>query len=195
MIDNRLARILAHVNKNPDESAEKLAQKFDTLIGVFEADMLSVSDVLDGDMSTSLYIKLVSALISRRKCDAFKFGKKYTDEEIGEYLVSLFFGLSVETVYLLSVRDDKVVACDRAGEGTVNTSNVLPRKLIEIAKRNKADSVIIAHNHPGGYAMSSDDDRTGTRILFELFLNSGIKLLDHYVVAGIECKKIDFRKG
>ena len=193
MKNNRLAAILDHVDRDADKTAEKLIDKYGSLIGVFEADMLSTSDVIGGNLSTSLYISLVAALISRRGCDSFKFGKKYTEEEIRRYLVSLLFGLSVETVYLLSVKDGKVMACDRAGEGTVNTSNVLPRRLIEIAKRNKADSVIIVHNHPGGYAISSEDDRMGTKILAELFSRSGIRLIDHYVVAGLECQKIDFK--
>ena len=193
-MDNTLAAILGHVNKDAAASSDKLIRKFGSLVGVAEADMLAVSDALDGDMTTSLYIKLVSALVSRRVCDAFKLGKKHTEEEICEYLVSLFFGLSVETVYLLSVKDGKITACERAGEGTVNTSNVLPRRLIEIAKRHKADSVIIAHNHPGGYATPSDDDKSGTRILYEFFTASGVRLLAHYVVAGLECRKIDFNQ-
>ena len=192
MNDNILSRILGHVNKDADTSAQKLIEKFGYASAVMEADMLAVSDALGGDMTTSLYIRLISALVSRRKCDLFKFGKKHTEEEIEEYLVSLLYGLPVETVYLVSLKGGKIIACERAGEGTVNSSSVLPRKLLEITKRNGADSVIIAHNHPGGYATPSDDDRSGTRILFELFNSSGIKLLAHYVVAGTERRKIDF---
>lgn len=192
MKDNLLAKILAHVNKDADTSCDKLIKKFGSFVGVAEADMLAVSDALDGDMTTSLYIKLVSALVSRRRCDVFRLGKKHTEEEIREYLVSLLFGLSVETVYLLAVKEGRVIACERAGEGTVNTSNVLPRRLIEIAKRHRADSVIIAHNHPGGYAIPSDEDKSGTRILYEFFAASGVVLLTHYIVAGLECQKIDF---
>lgn len=192
MRDNLLAEMLGHIDKNARASADKLIEKFGSFVGVAEADMLAISDALDGDMTTALYVKLAFALVSRRGCDAFNFGKKHTDEEIREYLRSLLFGLSVETVYLLSLRGGRVISCDRAGEGTVNTSNVLPRKLIEIAKRNKADSVIIAHNHPGGYANPSDEDKSATRILYEFFDSSGIKLLAHYIVAGLECQKIDF---
>lgn len=192
MNDNILSEILSHVDKDAAASADKLIKKFGSLMGVVEADMLSVSDALDGDMSTALYIKLVCAIIARRRCDLFKFGKKHTEAEIEEYIISLLFGLSVETVYLISVRDNKVIACERAAEGTVNSSSVLPRRLLEIARRNKADSVIIAHNHPGGYATPSDDDRSGTRILNEFFKSSGIKLLAHYIVAELECRKISF---
>lgn len=191
MNDNLLSQILSHTNKNPETASDKLIKRFGSFVGVTEADTLALSDTLDGDMTTSLYIKLMSAIVSRRKCDLFKLGKKHTEKEIEEYLISLFFGLSVETVYLLSIKNEKVVSCEKAGEGTVNSSNVLPRKLLEIAKRHGADSLIIAHNHPGGYAIPSDEDKAGTSTLYEFFNSSGIKLLAHYVVAELECKKID----
>ena len=187
----RVEAVLRHVNPDAQTTVHRLIEKFGSISAAADADLLNVADALGGDMSTSLYIKLVCALISRRRCDLFKFGKKHSDEEIESYLISLFLGLSVETVYLLSLRGGKVVSCERVGEGTVNTSNVLPRKLIEIAKRNMADSVIIAHNHPGGYASPSDDDVAGTRMLRECFASAGVKMLSHYVVAGSGCRKVD----
>ena len=192
MKNNPLVNVLGHVNKSPEQSARKLTRKFGTNTQIYESDMLALSDALEGDNATALYIKLVCAIVSRRGCDLFKFGKKYTDEDIEKYLVFLCFGLSVETVYVLPVKAGKIVACERAGEGTVNTSSILPRKLLEIAKRHGADSVIISHNHPRGYAIPSEDDKSATRILNEFFVSSGIKLLAHYVVSGVSCRKIDF---
>ena len=190
MKDNLLENLLRHVVKDSRAASDKLIKKFGSFSDVADADIYAIADTVGGDMSTALYIKLACALVSRRRCDALKFGKNYKEEEIKEYLTYLFFGLSVETVYILPVRNNKILACEKAGEGTVNTSNVLPRRLLEIVKRHGGDSAIIAHNHPGGYAAASDDDRSATRILREFFNSSGIKLLAHYVVAGCECEKI-----
>ena len=191
MKDNLLCAILAHTIKNPQAAADSLMKRFGSFTSVAEADVLAISDTLGGEGATSVYIKLVAAIVSRRNSDLFKFGKKHTDDEIERYFVSLFFGLSVETVYILSVKNGKIISCDKAGEGTVNASNVLPRRLLEIAKRHSADSLIIAHNHPGGYATPSDEDIAGTQTLCEFLRSSGINLLSHYVVAGVDCKKID----
>ena len=46
MNDNILIRILGHVNKSAEKASDKLIEKFGSLIGVAEADMLAVSDAL-----------------------------------------------------------------------------------------------------------------------------------------------------
>jgi DNA repair protein RadC len=187
-----LEELLAPISKDPRKTAERLADKFFTFLEIAEAEPHIISEAIGGDLQTSVYIKLAVALASRRVCDSFKLGKKHTESEICDYLKALFFGLSVETAYMLSIdASGKLAASDKVGEGTVNFSNVLPRKLIEIAKRRKAKSVIIAHNHPGGYAHPSEDDLTATKLLTELFIASGIELDASYVVAGSECVRIN----
>jgi DNA repair protein RadC len=187
-----LEELLAPISKDPRKTAERLADKFFTVLEIAEAEPHTISEAIGGDLQTSVYIKLAVALASRRICDSFKLGKKHTESEICDYLKALFFGLSVETAYMLSIdASGKLAASDKVGEGTVNFSNVLPRKLIEIAKRRKAKSVIIAHNHPGGYAHPSEDDLTATKLLTELFIASGIELDASYVVAGSECVRIN----
>ena len=118
-------------------------------------------------------------------------GKKHTAEEIENYFKAFFFGASVETVAVMSIdSQDRVVAVDKAGEGTVNFSNVMPRKILEIAKRRKAKRVVIAHNHPGGYPTPSDDDVASSRMLSEMLFASGLELSASYVVAGNKCASV-----
>lgn len=194
MRDEILLSLISNVSVDFEAKAEKLINKYGSFLAVAEAEADDIAEVLGGDASLALYIKLSAALISRRGCDLFKFGKKHSEQEIEEYLKYLFFGLSVETVYLLSFDSfGKVLFCDRAGEGTVNISSVLPRKILEIAKKRRAAGVIIAHNHPGGYAKASDDDITATAMLRELLYSSGIELSAHYVVSGAECSKVPVR--
>lgn len=191
MRDEILLSLISNVSVDFEAKAEKLINKYGSFFAVAEAEADDIAEVLGGDKALALYIKLSAALASRRGCDLFKFGKKHSEKEIEEYLKYLFFGLSVETVYLLSFDSSgKVLFCDRAGEGTVNISSVLPRKILEIAKKRRAAGVIIAHNHPGGYAKASDDDISATEMLRELLYFSGIELSAHYVVAGAECAKI-----
>lgn len=186
-----LEELLSHVLLNADVSAELLTGEFGSLAGVFEADADRTSEVLSGDKQTAVYIKLCCALASRRGCDRLKPGRKYGEDEICEYLKCLFLGLSDETVYLLSLDNaGKVIACDRVGEGTVNFSSVLPRRVIDAARKRGARSVILAHNHPGGHAKPSGDDEETTRALSGLFSSSGIELTAHYVVEGDSCAKV-----
>ena len=78
----------------------------------------------------------------------------------------------------------RVKGCDLLGEGTVNASEVYPRKIAECAVRRGASSVILAHNHPSGVANASDDDISATLALFATLRSMGIRLYRHVVVAG-----------
>lgn len=186
-----LWEIIEPVCKTPQQTAKLLAEHYGSFLAIAEADIYSLTEVLGGDSSLALYIRLAVDIASRRGSDRFKFGKKHTEEEIEEYLIFLFFGVSVETVYMLSFDEqDRVIACDKIGEGTVNYSSILPRKIIETAKRRGAKSVAIAHNHPGGYAHPSEDDISASRMIFGILNASGINFVDGYIVAGAECVKI-----
>ena len=190
---NELVAFLAPVTKRNGEYAKILSEKYRSFNEIAEAEIYDLAEVLENDMQTSIYIKIAVALASRRVTDSFKFGKKHTEDEIKRYLVAKFFGLSVETIYVITENAAGIfLSCDKVSDGTVNYSNVLPRKIIEAAKRHGAKRVIISHNHPGGYAQPSEDDITSTKLLFELLKSSGIELAAHYVIAGEKCNKIDF---
>lgn len=191
MNEDFLIEILSHAVKDPTEMASKLSNHYNSFVALAEADIEDIALTLDGDKSTALYLKLSLALVSRRKCDKFAFKKKHTKEETEDYLKAFFFGVSVETIVIISIdSSDKVIACDKVSEGTVNFSNVLPRRVLEIAIKRGARKIIIAHNHPGGYAIPSDDDLSSTKMLSEILSVSGVSVASSYVVAGAECAEI-----
>ena len=69
-------------------------------------------------------------------------------------------------------------------EGTINEAPVYPRRIVETALHHKANTIIVAHNHPGGSLRPSrgDIDVTGKiRIATE---SIGIRVVDHIIVAG-----------
>ena len=81
--------------------------------------------------------------------------------------------------------------CEQVGEGTVNSSEVLPRRAVEAAIGCSADGVIIAHNHPLGKPNPSKDDCRFTETFSSLFTACGIRFLGHYIVAGQLCNVIN----
>jgi DNA repair protein RadC len=58
------------------------------------------------------------------------------------------------------------------------------RKLAEIAFRNNASMVVLAHNHPSGLPIPSSADLYTTQQLCAALNLLGIKMLAHIVVAG-----------
>ena len=143
-----------------------------------------ISTYFNGDMSTFVFIKLLFSLNSRRICDLFKFGKSYSEEALKRYLSALFLPLSTECLYLLSFDGaGRIISSDFISEGSVNALGIVPRRLLDAAVKRGARAVIIAHNHPSGYSVPSEDDREATARIREVFSSVGIDLINHYVVS------------
>ncbi len=68
-------------------------------------------------------------------------------------------------------------------KGTVNQSAVYPREVIKHALLCGADAMIIAHNHPGGTARPSLEDKRITEVIQEAAKLFNIRFLDHILIA------------
>lgn len=66
--------------------------------------------------------------------------------------------------------------------GLLDTTLVHPREVFADPLKDRAVSVLIAHNHPSGYAEPSEDDITTTQQLIAAGQLLGIKVVDHVIV-------------
>ena len=194
-----LEQLLSFVSANPSQVTERLSSEYVTFLQIAEATDECLAETLGGNANLALYLKLCTTLAARRISDGFSFGKRHSEDEIRKYLSSLLFGMPEETVYMLSIDPSgRCVAADRVGEGIVNYSSVLPKKVLDAARRRGAKSVVIAHNHPGACLSPSQNDITATEVLAQLLHDSGITLERSYVVSGMRCeevKKMFFKRG
>lgn len=71
----------------------------------------------------------------------------------------------------------------RIFEGSVNSINVDIRRIIEIAVKKGASSIVIAHNHPNGDARPSDEDINFTRKLSLACKPINLCFIEHLIVA------------
>ena len=107
-----------------------------------------------------------------------------TLEACGRYLVPRFFGRTRETVFLLCLDAKcKVLCCKEIGEGSVNTASISVRKVVETALAANATTVVLAHNHPSGIAVPSNEDIQTTQRIAAALSAVEIHLADHIVVA------------
>lgn len=105
----------------------------------------------------------------------------------GSYLIPKFMGEQNEVVFVISLDNQgRVKNCSKISEGTANTARINNRKILELAFRYNATSVILAHNHPGGLANPSASDIETTINLVNLLENVQICLRDHFIIAGNE---------
>lgn len=170
----------------PEESAMRIGSELASCFVRARDVVCAEHYVLEEWMSekTACFVKLVAAIGMRNRTESFGFGRKHTDKEIGEYLVNLMGLESIEQVYALLIdKKGNTVGCEFVSEGTVCASSLTPRRLLEVVKRYSADSIILAHNHPGGGCIPSSDDISATVTLSRLFKSVGMRLISHYVVA------------
>jgi DNA repair protein RadC len=107
-----------------------------------------------------------------------------TVEQCGDYLVPRFYNRRNETVFLLCLDAKcKVLCCKEVGEGSVNSAAIPIRRVVEMALGANATSVVLAHNHPSGLALPSDEDVCTTRRVALALHAVDIPLVDHIVVA------------
>ena len=185
-----LTRLLETASvQNAAEITDRLFAKYHSLDGIFCADAFTLENMI-GERA-SMLVKLAAALSSRRDTEKLRVGDTYDPVLTREFLVALFRGCAVEMVYSICFdAQRRVLSVDLVGEGTVNSANVTPRKLVDIAVKNRATSVVIAHNHPGGSAIPSRQDINFTSSVREMLASAGVNLMAHYAVAASSCRKI-----
>lgn len=81
---------------------------------------------------------------------------------------------------------NEVLLIKEIDEGTVSQASVSPRKILEEALRQKATSIILAHNHPGGIAEPSEHDESITSEILKALALVDISLQDHIILANDE---------
>ncbi|MBI2980338.1 MAG: DNA repair protein RadC, partial [Chloroflexi bacterium] len=104
-------------------------------------------------------------------------------KEIFDYLYHSLRDLKKEVfkvIYLNS--QNQIIATDDLFEGTINSSAVSPREVVENALKNNAISLIFVHNHPSGNPEPSQSDRELTKDLVYAGSIMRIKVLDHIII-------------
>ena len=173
--------------KDTNEIAHRLINRFGSLSAVFEASFSELIEIDGIKEHSATLIKLIPALAQRYVSEANSFSGSFipTIEEAGKYFKAKYIGATKEIVYLLLLDNKyKIIDCVKIHEGSVNSSAITIRKLAELAISNKASCAVLAHNHPGGIAFPSADDVFTTNQIAHAFELLGINLLGHIIVAG-----------
>ncbi len=172
--------------KNTNNIAIEMIYKLGGLEGVFRA---SVEEIMRAGGLTeraALYIKFIGELKSKLVIDSQEEKcSMATTTEVGGYCCRVFNCLGFERFVLLSLNADKsLISCDVICDGNDNSVYVDVRKVVEIAMKNKASAVILAHNHPGDTTNPSTNDIAITNRIRIVMKAMGIELIDHIICSG-----------
>ena len=86
------------------------------------------------------------------------------------------------SVALLLNRQNQLISVRELSRGTVAENTLYIREIVKLALDEYADSLIIAHNHPGGSAEPSHEDIAFTGRLAQAMSLVDVSLLDHFIV-------------
>ena len=178
--------------KDTNNIAHKLLNRFGSFSAMFDAPLDSLQEC-GITYNTAVLLKLIPALCSRYYQDKYQQKVKLADdnEDIEEFIKPYFIGQNEEQVLLLLLdAKGKRLFCDIVNKGTTSASNVNIKKILQLSVQHKATGVIIAHNHPSGSNMPSDDDIEMTKKLAKSLRTVGALLLDHYIIADMNCRSL-----
>lgn len=82
----------------------------------------------------------------------------------------------------------KLIALTVEEPGQCDAVQLPVRAMLSTALRLGAVSLIVAHNHPSGDPTPSEADRGATRALAAAAGGVGIRIDDHLIFAGAECR-------
>lgn len=171
--------------KDTNPIAHALIQHFGSLSQVLDAPVEELKKVDGIKDNAATLLALVTHLCRYYQVDSAQRVEILNSlEACGSYLLPRFFGRTRETVFLLCLDAKcKVICCKEIGEGSVNAASISIRKIMETALNANATSVVLAHNHPSGLALPSEEDILTTKRLYAALQAVDIVLADHLVVA------------
>ena len=171
--------------KDTNPLAHALLDRFGSLSQVLEAPVEELRKVPGVGDHTATFLHLITEagrfyLVNRSSQEKIL----PTLESCAEFMLPFFFGRKVETVFLLCLDAKcKVLCCKEVGMGSVNAASISVRRIVETALAANATAVVLAHNHPSGMALPSDEDVLTTRRVAMALSAVEIRLVDHIVVA------------
>jgi DNA repair protein RadC len=170
--------------KDCKQAAKEAIKRFQTLRGVLEAPAAELQQI-DGIGAHSAFgIKLVQE-VAREFLKAKILEKPFyrSSQEVFDYLYHAMRGLKKEVfkvIYLNS--QNQIIDTVDLSEGTVNSSAVSPREVIEGAIKSNSTALIFVHNHPSGNPEPSTNDKGLTRELVYASKLLRIRVLDHIII-------------
>jgi len=175
---------LGSPRKDCKPQAKEAIRRFKTLRGVLEATSEELQQI-DGIGPLSAFgCKLVMELAREFLKEKIIDKPIYkSSQEIFDYLYHSMRDLKKElfkVIYLNS--QNQIIEIADLFEGTVTSSSVSPRQVVESAIKHNAASLIFVHNHPSGNPEPSGNDKEITRNLVYAGSIMQIKVLDHIII-------------
>ena len=177
------------VGKSAVDLARELLQRFGSLTRLFAATEAEFC-ALHG-MGTAKYVQLQAVLEMARRAlnEEMRAGDALNSPAAVRDYLRLLLARRGQEVFLVLFLDTqhRVIAAEELFHGTLTQTSVYPREVVKRALHHNAAALILAHNHPSGVAEPSQSDRMLTDALKQAASLVDVRVLDHFIVAGVRC--------
>jgi DNA repair protein RadC len=112
-----------------------------------------------------------------------------TTAQAAALLAPVFASGEGEKVAVLHLGEDhRLIGLTFEASGGAGDVELPTRAILSSALRLRSRSIVVAHNHPSGNAAPSASDEAATRALATAAAGVDIRLHDHLIFAGGECR-------
>ncbi len=169
--------------------AHQLLEHYGSLAGVLDAAPRDLAKQPGLGENSAFLLHFASQLTARYQQSKNRsrpvYGSTYAFES---YVASLFCSEVREVAYLLCLDKGRhLTSAVKLAEGSQDYVAVDVRDVVRLALSYSAESVVLAHNHPGGISRPSNDDLDLTLACISALKLLGIELLDHLIVCNGTC--------
>ena len=176
----------AYPRIDTNEKAHKILDEYNgSVTRLVNSDPKSIADNCGISLNAATLFSLIGEINRRMAIE--KWNKHIVLDKTsisGEYAVSYLDNLNIEKLYVVCLNSSMaVIKCVEISGGTVDSVYVDVRKVVELALRNGATSVILMHNHPSGTLMPSFHDINFTANCLTALATINVVLEDHIIVA------------
>ena len=161
----------------------ELSKKTVKLIEKIGSDKIGLEDLLkEKGLGKTKALQVIAALEFGKRLNSEQKPEILTPEDVWKLCADIRNAKKEHFVVFYLDTQSKLIERQIISIGTLNASLVHPREVFEPAVSLRANSLIVAHNHPSGDLEPSEDDTAVTKRLVEAGKILGIELIDHIIV-------------
>lgn len=166
--------------------AKELIEKFGTIDEIAKSDVKSLLEIDGIGEGSAVFLKLIGDIaltLYREKIEDKDILTIKSKNSLLSYLRGeIGYSPREEFKILFLDSSNKLIASETLFYGTIDKSAIYPREIVERVIKNRAKSVIFAHNHPSGSISPSKKDIELTQYMYDSLKLLEIRLLDHIII-------------
>ena len=174
--------------KDCKQAAKEALKMFGSLNAVLDADPDELQTI-DGIGPNNVFGLKLTQTVARKYLSQRIIGKEIITsvDEVMDYLRHYLKNKKQEVFSVIYLNGhNEIIDLEELFRGSLTSSVVYPREVIQKILKMEAAAVIFVHNHPSGNPNPSEEDINITKKLIEAAKTIDVQVHDHIIIAGNE---------